>query len=103
MQIPAANGQKNWSLFGHVTIVIVFVTSIFVTPDKKDLADPEMDPVKMQIPATNGQKTACNRFALNLAKQPSRGPFAHELRNQTGGNKISAFRVLIKFRPPSSN
>ena len=41
----------------------------------------------MSLPALNGPKDARVLLARDLAKQPPRGPFARELRNQTGGNK----------------
>ena len=54
------------------------------TPDKKSRADPELDQLKMDVSGANGSKSRCILVALSLAKQPPRGPFAHELRNQTG-------------------
>ena len=58
------------------------------TPNKKTRADPELDQVKMDVSGANGSKSRCILVDRSLAKQPPRGPFAHELRNQTGGNKL---------------
>ena len=44
----------------------------------------------MSLPALNGPKDARVLLALSLAKQPPRGPFARELRSQTGGNNASS-------------
>ena len=66
------------------------------TPDKKTRADPELDQVKMALSTANGLKSRCILVDRSLAKQPPRGPFAHELRNQTGGNKY-IFRILRHF------
>ena len=65
-----------------------------------------MDQVKMQIPAANGPKDARILLALSLAKQPPRGPFARELRNQTGGNKSKSQKYKSesqKYKSESQN
>ena len=125
MQIPAANGPKRWSSLGSVTTVTrVFgpkVRAQNADPcgkwakkmvkfrvchdrdtfswwrDKKSRTDPEMNQVKMQISAANGPKDARILLALSLAKQPPRGPFAHELRNQTGGNNYSNVTAIMLY------
>ena len=113
MALPALNEPKSWSSLGSVTIVTrVFGPKvraqngatcpkcikklvkfwvrchIFVTTHKKTRNDPGLDQVKMAPPALNGSKSRCILVALSLAKQPPRGPFAHELSNQTGGGYI---------------
>ena len=89
MDCTAANGQKTWSTFDHVTIVTISLQTFRhgQTPNKKTRSDPGFDQVKMDVPVVNGLKSRCILVVLSLAKQPPRGPFARELRNQTGGNK----------------
>ena len=59
------------------------------TPNKKTRSDMGLDQVKMDVSVVNGSKSRCILVVLSLAKQPPRGPFARELRNQTGGNNTT--------------
>ena len=87
MDDSMANGQKSWSDFGPVTIVTISLHQFsWQTPDKKTRSVPDLDHVKMDDSMVNEFKSRCILVALSLAKQPPRGPFARELRNQTGGN-----------------
>ena len=88
MDCTVANGQKTWSNFDHITIVTISLQTFRSghTPHKKTRSDPDLDQVKTDVSVVNGSKSGCIRVALSLAKQPPRGPFARELRNQTGGN-----------------
>jgi len=99
MALSTANGQKSWLNLGPVTIVTISWHDFPFehTPNKKTWADPELDQVKMALSTANGLKSRCILVDRSLAKQPPRGPFAHELRNQTGGNNYvrSQIRDII--------
>ena len=49
---------------------------------------PKQFGLKCRYPFANGRKDARTCFGADLTKEPPRGPFAHELRNQTGGNYV---------------
>ena len=97
MDVSGANEQKTWSTFDHVTIVTISLQTFRYgqTPNKKTRSDPDLDQVKTDVSVVNESKSRCILVVLSLAKQPPRGPFAHELRNQTGGNN---YTMYIQFR-----
>ena len=69
------------------------------TPNKKTRSDPGLDQVKMDVSVVNGSKSRCILVVLSLAKQPPRGPFARELRNQTGAIMLLRRRRLFFSDP----
>ena len=100
MALSTANGPKSWSNLGPVTTVTVSVTHFrhghltkSLWPIHKQFS------LKCRYPLQMGQKmlaqSSCS--GADLTKEPPRGPFVHELRNQTGGNYIIMYTGTSQY------
>ena len=70
----------------------------FVTSDKKTRSDPEMDQVKMALPALNGPKDARVLLAPSLAKQPPEAPSLASSETKRGAIIVLILKLVGSYQ-----